>query len=159
MTACSRVTGGTEIIVHAVAAEVEFAELRTICVPLKYDRLGPVVPKRCGDDEILIDESGAAVFVIIDRVALNRGESIIGRTVDTPILGGEMHVCYVVVRFVNRQPTRIRVMAMEYAARRREKRLRQLRTVRAIANERREDTGLESAGKSRIVGDINQSLR
>ncbi len=55
MAAGPAVAGGAPRVGLAVAAEIQLLELAAIRIPLEHHPLRPVVPDRCGDDDILTD--------------------------------------------------------------------------------------------------------
>src|ERR1035437_681987 len=102
----ARVAGVTEVVVHASTAQVEFDKFRAVGVPLEHDGLGPIVPERSADDDVLIDEDVKVAVNFAGLrpkiVTIDRGETaLVGMAIDSPVFIGKMHIRDIIVGFVN----------------------------------------------------------
>src|SRR5262249_37181178 len=149
-----------KIVRRARTAEVQLNKLRAVGIPLKDYGFSPVVPQWCSKDQIFIYENvevgvgfrpGAAQVVAIDG-----GEQPGGAVaVNFAIFVGEMNVGDIVVGFMHHQSARIRVVANDgRAARRREKRLGELRAGGPVINESGKDSGLRAANNACGIGGV-----
>ena len=111
----ARIAGRAPCVGSAVAAEVELGEFAAIHIPLKDDRLCPVVPDGRRKNHVRVDRQIAmagfvSIMLVAIIVAVDSRQAVAGAAVDRLVLTCQVHVRQVVVRLVHRQAARVRVM-------------------------------------------------
>src|SRR5208337_2718036 len=127
------------------SAKIQLSELGTICIPLENQCLCPVMPEWRGHNNVLVDKYGGigGVRGLLEPIAIDHGQLVRARpSIDLSILISEADIGRFVIRNVNGQTSRIRMMTAKGTSRSCGIRLRLLGAGRVLVDHWRKDSSL-----------------